>query len=307
MLALQLATNIGTLFVMMLAGFIMVKAGLLGHSASKPLSNLLLYVFFPCAIIVSFEVEFSVEILEGLGIAFAAAAVIQLGQIALVKASAKPLGLDPIDQCSAIYSNCGNLIIPLVISTLGSEWVVYSLGFICVNTALMFTHAKSLISGKSMRDIRSIVLNPSIISITIGLVLFLGGLRLPGPIDAAAGGLADMLGPTAMLIAGINIASAPLRQTFSQKRVWLITFLRLVVLSLISCIALKLVASAFPAGDLPTILLITLLAAAAPCASFVVNFAVIYDRNDVYASAINVVSTVCCIVTMPLMTALYLL
>lgn len=307
MLALQLAENIATLFVMMLAGFIMVKVGLMEHSASKPLSNLLLYALFPCAIIVSFEVPFSTELLTGLGVAFVAGGIIQLVQIALIKLVARPLGLDAIEQCSAIYSNCGNLIIPLVISTLGSEWVVYSLGFICVNTVLMFTHAKSLISGRSMRDIKSIVLNPSVISITIGLILFVGGLRLPGPVDAAASGLASMLGPTAMLIAGINIASAPLKQTFSQARVWLITFLRLVALSIISCIALKFAAAVCPIGDASTILLITLLAASAPCASFVVNFAVIYDRDDVYASAINVVSTVCCIITMPLMVALYLL
>lgn len=307
MLALLLAQNIASLFIILFVGFILVKSGLLGHSAGKPLSNLLLYVFFPAAIITSFEVEYDAGILAGLGLSFLAAGIIQGLQLFLVRMLAKPLGLDAIERCSAIYSNCGNLIIPLVVSTLGGEWVIYSLGFICVNTALMFTHAKSLISGKRMRDIRSIVLNTSIISITIGLTLFFTGWRLPAPIDAAATGLAAMLGPTAMLVAGISIACAPLRQTFTSRRVWLVTFLRLIALSLVSCIALKATTPLVPLPDASTILLITLLAAVAPCASFVVNFAVVYDKDDAHASAINVVSTICCIVTMPLMVALYAL
>lgn len=307
MIALLLAESIASLFAIMLVGFVMAKSGVLDASAGKPLSNLLLYVFFPCAIVVSFEVDFDAGILAGLGVGFAAAAAIQLLQLALTRLLARPLGLDAVERCSAIYSNCGNLIIPIVVYILGDEWVIYSLGFICVNTALMFTHAKSQISGQRMYDLRSITLNPSIISISIGLILFATGLRLPGPLDAAISGLAAMLGPTAMLVAGIGIASAPLRETFAQRRVWLVVFLRLIALSLVSCLLLKAAIPLCPIPNAETILLITLLAAVAPCASFVVNFAAVYERDYAHASAINVVSNLCCIITMPAMVALYTL
>ena len=94
MLAFELAHNTADLFVIVFIGFVLAKPGLVGHSVSKPLSNLRIYIIFPCAIIISFEVPFSTEVLTGLGITFAATAVVQLGQIALVKFVSKPLHLN---------------------------------------------------------------------------------------------------------------------------------------------------------------------------------------------------------------------
>ena len=53
------------------------------------------------------------------------------------------------------------------------------------------------------------------------------------------------------------------------------------------------------------ILLVVFLAAAAPAAAMVTQLAQIYDRDSKYASVINVMSVIFCIVTMPLMVMLY--
>ena len=47
------------------------------------------------------------------------------------------------------------------------------------------------------------------------------------------------------------------------------------------------------------------LAATSPAATTITQFAQLYDRDAQYAGAINVVSTLCCIVTMPLFVFLY--
>ena len=62
-------------------------------------------------------------------------------------------------------------------------------------------------------------------------------------------------------------------------------------------------ASLVPDGE--SILLISLLAASAPAASNVTQIAQVYGHEGDYASAINVVTTLLCIFTMPLMVALY--
>ena len=54
-----------------------------------------------------------------------------------------------------------------------------------------------------------------------------------------------------------------------------------------------------------TILLVTLLAICTPSASTLTQMAQVYGKDADYASAINVVTTLLCIVTMPLMVALY--
>ncbi len=54
------------------------------------------------------------------------------------------------------------------------------------------------------------------------------------------------------------------------------------------------------------ILLISFLATITPSATTVTQMAVLYDNNGTYASAINALTTVVCIVTMPVMILLYL-
>lgn len=55
-----------------------------------------------------------------------------------------------------------------------------------------------------------------------------------------------------------------------------------------------------------TILLISLMAVITPSATTIVQLAQLYDQDPVYASTINVMTTLVSIITMPLMVMLYL-
>lgn len=307
-LAALLAQNLGALAVMVLVGFVLVKTGLLDHSASKPLSTLLIYVLFPCGCIEYFEVDYSADVLQGLLVAFAAAIICQVLQIVIVNLLDKPFRLDPIERASALYSNSGNLIFPLVLATLGDQWVIFSLAYSCVGTTFMFVHAQSVISGKSLLNpafLKSVILNPSILCIIAGLVLFLTGLRLPYVVEVAVEGLGAALAPVAMLVTGIGIAYSSPKSLFANRRIWGVTGLRLAILPLVVCFVLKAAAPMIPVAGIGNILLVTLMAVAAPSASMIVQFSVLYGKDDVYASSINVETTLACIVTMPLMVLLY--
>ena len=54
-----------------------------------------------------------------------------------------------------------------------------------------------------------------------------------------------------------------------------------------------------------SIVMISLLSAIAPSASNINQVAIIYNKDEKYASAINVLSTLSCIVTMPLWVMVY--
>ena len=53
------------------------------------------------------------------------------------------------------------------------------------------------------------------------------------------------------------------------------------------------------------VLLIPLLQGAAPCASMVSQFAQLYNKRPDWAGTVNVLSTILCVITLPLMAALY--
>ena len=58
-----------------------------------------------------------------------------------------------------------------------------------------------------------------------------------------------------------------------------------------------------PKGE--TILLVSFLASITPSASAVTQMAQVYGREGEYAGSINVITTLLCIITMPLLLALY--
>ena len=96
-----------------------------------------------------------------------------------------------------------------------------------------------------------------------------------------------------------------LKKLLSYHRLWWITLLRLVGIPLIGIVLLKYSSLAALVPEGRTILLVTLLAICTPSASTLTQMAQVYGKDADYASAINVVTTLLCIVTMPLMVALY--
>lgn len=52
-----------------------------------------------------------------------------------------------MEQASLIYTNSGNLIIPLVTAVLGPEWVIYCSMFQLVQQFPMWSHCRIILSG----------------------------------------------------------------------------------------------------------------------------------------------------------------
>ena len=74
---------------------------------------------------------------------------------------------------------------------------------------------------------------------------------------------------------------------------------------LISLILIKIRHMAYLSADAPKIMLIVFLAVITPSASTVTQMCQVYGNDSRYASAINVVTTLCAVVTMPVMVLLY--
>lgn len=268
MISLILAKKILSLFLVMALGIVLVRCGIVCSRDSKVLSMISLYLVMPCVIISSFQVKYQPEILNGLLLALATAVLLHLVLIVVVGFLGKVLKLDGVEETSLIYSNAGNLIIPIVTAILGKEWVIYTSAFLSV-------------------------------------LLFLLQIQLPAPVQDAVDSISSMVGPMGMLILGMLIAEMDLKKLMSYHRLWWITLLRLVGIPLIGIVLLKYSSLAALVPEGRTILLVTLLAICTPSASTLTQMAQVYGKDADYASAINVVTTLLCIVTMPLMVALY--
>ncbi len=305
MIGIILMKKILSLFLVMFMGTVLVKCGILKTKESKSISVVSLYLIMPCVILSSFQVDYTPEVRDGLLLALAAAVVIHVALICLLAVFKKALRMDEVEQTSVIYSNAGALIIPLVTAILGKEWIIYSSAFLSVQTVLLWSHAKAVLCGEKKPDLVKVITNVNMIAIFAGIILFFTRLRLPGPVQDAADSVGAMAGPSAMLVTGMLIGDMDMKKVLSYRRLLLIVPLRLIVTPLLVLVFLKYSGIAGLADNGERILLVTLLATMTPSASTITQMAQVYGRDADYASAINVTTTLLCIVTMPVMIMLY--
>lgn len=138
-----------------------------------------------------------------------------------------------------------------------------------------------------------------------GAILFVTGLHFPEIPRLAVHATGAMIGPLCMIVTGMLIGSVNFSRILAYKKLPLIVALRLIIFPLATLLAFRASGLCDFVKDGNTILLISFLAAAAPCASTVTQMAHLYGHNGEYASLINVVSTLLCVITMPAMVYLF--
>lgn len=304
-LSILLAEEIAAMALAAIVGWGIVRVGLFRAQESEVLSRITVYICSPCIVVSAFQMEISAEKVTGLLLAFVAAVSVHAFLIFTMWAAKTPLGFQNIERASVIYSNAANLTIPLVASVLGAEWVFYTSAFIIVQTVLFWSHGLTLIIPGKEKNWKKIFLNPNIIAVGIGLFLFVTKIRFPVVIDTAISGFGDMIGTVSMLAVGMLIGAMDLREVFAAKRAYLVCMFRLLLLPGITAVCFALAVSSGLHPEAEYILMVVLVAASAPPAVMLTQASQTYGGDPRYASIINVMGTVLCIVTIPLMIAFY--
>ena len=273
-ISILLAEQIVELFLMILMGYVIVKLGLVTDDDSKILSKIVLYIVIPCVMINAFQIDCTPDKVQGMFLALVASVVLQV-------------------------------LLLIAVWMMGKEWVVFGCVFMAVQLIFMWTHGKYIISSGDRIDWRKIVLNINMIAIFIGAVLFLLKIHLPEIVDGTLHAVGSTIGPVSMIVTGMLIAGMNLRDIFTNRRVYVVTFLRLLLVPVLALIILKIsgLVTWHPQGE--KILLVTFLAVITPSASTITQMCQVYGGNSKYSSAINVMTTLLAIVTMPIMVLLY--
>ncbi len=306
MIAYLLAQQIVVLFIMMGLGALIVKAGVVKAQDSRTLSMVTIYLILPCVILKAFQIDYSPAVRDGFILAVCAAVAIHLALFAMCGALGKVFRFDPVEKGSLIYSNAGNLIVPLVTAVLGDKWVIYASAFLCVQMIFLFTHCQTMMRGQLHLDWRSLVTNVNLIAIVVGLLMFLTGLRLPSLPYEVVSGVASTIGPVSMIMLGMVLSEVRWKNVLSHRRIYLVTTIKMIVLPLAIMALLKFsgIHTLAPHGRM--ILLISLLAVITPSATMVTQLAQVYGRDAAYSGSINAFTTIVSIMTMPLIISLYL-
>ena len=94
-------------------------------------------------------------------------------------------------------------------------------------------------------------------------------------------------------------------KTIAGKKLWLTAVLKMVVLPAVIILIMKYCGMTRLLPDAEIVVFIGILATMTPAAATVTQMAQLYDNDVQQATFINALTTLMCVITMPLMTALY--
>lgn len=294
---LLIKQNVVMLFYMII-GYFLFKKKLITNSGSNEIGKLLLYVVMPTAIMKSYSIDFSIEMLIGLCISFGGA-VASLG-ISILISRLVFKNKNSIEKFSAAFSNAGFIGIPLVSMTLGEGAVFFIASYVALLNILQWTYGVYIITeNREYISLKNIYKNPIIISFVIGIMLFILPIKLPSTVTTVMNTIAAMNGPLAMIILGVYIGQIKLKELFNDKIVYACSLVRLIVIPIATIIVLSIIPSKFIIIKL-TILIVT----SAPVGSNVAIFSQIYNKDYKQAVKDICLSTILCIITLPLIISI---
>ena len=312
-LVFPLVSKILSLLVLVGAGVVLVKTKLLKKEDSVALSKISVFLLSPCVIVSSFSMKVDGKAGQSLLLCFFYAILANFLFLFLGTLLRKPLHLSPVEEMSLEYTNCGNFVLPIVASVLGEEYLLYVSAYITVYNLLVWTHGIHLFQGKAeqTKEERSkenaflkILFNPNILAILFGVFLFFTKISLPAPISLAFSDLGKMIGPISMLITGIILGSMSFKKILSYRRIYMVTAFRLLFFPFIYLLLISVLSRIDGFLDNPVLFLVTFLSAMAPAAANVSQFAILYGKEEEYASCINIFTTLCTIISVPILVYL---
>lgn len=288
-----LLKQICIMFLLIAVGIVLVKKGALSEQGGKDLGAILLKAVIPCVILKSYITEYTPE--RARDLAVSAGMALMALVIAMVISCLVFRMKYSIENFGSSFCNVGFIGIPLIQAVLDEGAVFYLASFIALLNIFQWTYGVFVLTGdKDIIRLKVIVTNPVVLAFFLGLILFFGQVPVPQVIVSALGSIAGMNTPLAMIILGTYLARMNVKELFTVKSAYVCTFTRLILIPAVTLLAV----AAIP-GVKMEIRQVILIAGCTPVGSNIAIFAKQYEK-DYRLSVVTVcLSTLCCIVTVP--------
>ena len=283
-------------------GIVITKIGIMDDKNGKFLSNLVMTVTLPCTLLASAGIDGGREAVAGMLKGYVVLEIFYIVCICLCLLLSRAMyltrGQKAVLVGAAVMPNSAFIGIPLITALLGSEaGALYGAAGIMAYNILFFTYVQHLFDPEAKVSLKAF-LTPTNITTAIMVVMLVSGLRLPGILESFCKAMGNTTTPLALIIAGGMLARSDLKKLVANPLVWLITGLRCLV---------------FPLGFLavlcllpldPTLRMAVLILASCPAGSLTAVLAKQYDTEGELASQAVAHSTLCTLISVPLVLSL---
>lgn len=289
-------------FLIMLLGYGLAKKNIMNEQSGKTLSWLVVNVGNPALMISGAITDEPLENSQVLKVFLLAAIVYG---ILLICGILIPRILKVKEKGTyslmTVFGNIGFLGIPLVSSMYGNEAIIYASAFNLIFNFLIYTYGIAVIKGEKLtfRNLHKMI-NVGCIACVLEMIIYFFRIPMPAVVESLTSRLGSLTGPLSMLAVGISMASIPLKELWTDKKMLIFSGIRLVIIPVVMMLGIK-----HWVAD-PTLLGVCLVMVGTPAATMTAMLAQQYSDDYKLAAKGVALTTLLSVVTMPVLFAILL-
>ncbi|MCB6610944.1 AEC family transporter [[Clostridium] symbiosum] len=288
----------GSLFIMILAGAVLKRKGIIDEPGKRCLTDLCVNIIIPCNIIKSCLMEFDLSIMKACGLLLVVGIVMQFFCLFLNRFLFNGFGEQQkkVLQYCTIVSNGGFLGNPVAEGVYGSLGLLYASIFLIPMRVVMWSAGTSyFVAGTSDKKkvLHNILTHPCLVAVYIGLFLMFTQIHVPEVLASTVKSIGGCNSAITMFIIGTILADVDVRTIINRTTVGFSIF-RLVLLPAAA------LALSHALGLDPVASGVAVIMTGMPAGATAAIFAARYGSDAEFATKCVVLSTLLSMVTIPM-------
>ena len=294
-----------SLFLLMLTGYLANRFGVIDKTFESKVSRFIVNISLPATILNAVTGSDMAHDQEMLPIFVAAVSIFLVAHV-VCHFIQKIIRWNPTYELMLNYSNLGFMGIPIISTIYGGEYVLHVSIFMMTFNLSLFSYGVYLLSRDSAPGTENKasgfsvkkLLSPGILSAFLAIGIYLLDIRLPQHAVSLFSTVGATTTPLAMIVIGSTLAGVKFSTVFTDKELYLFSFLKLLVLPIITFFVLR-----FFIKD-RTLLEISTILSGCPIAGNVSMLCMEYNRDVTLVSKGICISTLLSMISIPIVSAL---
>lgn len=293
------------IFLLLAIGYFLGKKEMISKPTMRQLTTLVMNLVLPAAIIRSFQMQLTAELLKETGLVLLLSILVQFACIGLNKFLWKKCPDEKKRtnlEYGTVVNNAGTMGMVIAQAAFGEEGLLFASVFMIPVRIMMWSYGLTLYDKQKARgSFKSVMLHPCIVAVMIGVVVMLFqsiGFKLPGFAQSTLNAVANCNTALIMFVIGVILSEVKVSDLTNKWALWY-TVLRLVVLPGTAFLLLKWL-------PLPALAVnVAIIETAMPAPSTMAMLAEKYRTDSMFASTLIFLSTLGSLITLPIWTWLF--
>lgn len=297
--------SVFSLFIIILVGVYGSKKKIITSEVNKGLTDILIKLALPFMIVSSFMFTYDDTIKSNVLNTFFYSIIAYALMAALSYIILIPVKKDKktVLYFANVFVNTGYVGFPVLNSVFGYEGVIYGSIFNVFFVILVWTYGIMLYKGKLekgylKKEIISLLFNPSIIAVIIGIILMVFDIEIKGALLTSIKSIGNITGPLSMFIIGVILSNVKIKQHLKDWTVYYGIAIKLIIIPIIIYLLSLIV------GDSTKAVYSVIIMTAMPASAMTSILAESYDKEKEFAAIIVSATTLMSLITVPILIKL---